>query len=435
MKVIRILAILAVIGALAAATVLVNNKRTREASILSGSFENRPAVIAARTSGRVTKICAPEGMVVKKGDLLVMLDPGPLTAELEAQRAQCMEAEAVLKKMRRGARPEEIAQQKAAVSEQAATLDRMKAGSRSQEKEMAAAEYAQAEAALNKALSGPRPEEISRARASLESAQAHLKQADNDCRRYTSLYEAGAVSRQVYEQACEAQAAAKAAADLQSQALLELQRGTRSEDIEAARERCRQARASLNLVNEGPRAEDIHAQEERLRQAEARLELSLNGTRKEDIEAQEAVLRSRRMQLRAAQARLREFKVLSPVNGRVEAELTAAGNLTSAGQGLLRLADPDDIWIKVYLPQTELGKIKPGDDAVLRVDGLGGERIPARIDSIASQGEFTPVNLQTPLERGRQVFAVKLRLKNPDSRIKAGMTASAESMGEWKASE
>jgi hypothetical protein len=72
--------------------------------------------------------------------------------------------------------------------------------------------------------------------------------------------------------------------------------------------------------------------------------------------------------------------------------------------------------------------VKVGDSASLTIDGVEGE-VTAVVESISRQGEFTPANLQTPDERGKQVFPVRLRLKKPDPRVKPGMYASIRSLG------
>jgi HlyD family secretion protein len=92
------------------------------------------------------------------------------------------------------------------------------------------------------------------------------------------------------------------------------------------------------------------------------------------------------------------------------------------------MADPNDIWIRVYVPESRLAEVRPGSGATLRVDGVPGT-LDAVVESVSQRGEFTPANLQTPDERGKQVFGVRLRLRRPDSRIKAGMYATVTSLG------
>ena len=109
--------------------------------------------------------------------------------------------------------------------------------------------------------------------------------------------------------------------------------------------------------------------------------------------------------------------------------LVAVGDVVGPGSPVARVDDPTDLWIRVYVPESLLARVKTGNDASLRVDGIDAA-LPAFVESIASQGEFTPANLQTPDERGKQVFEIRLRLKKPDPRVKAGMFASVSSLGD-----
>jgi multidrug resistance efflux pump len=94
------------------------------------------------------------------------------------------------------------------------------------------------------------------------------------------------------------------------------------------------------------------------------------------------------------------------------------------------MSDPNDLWLRVYLPESKMAKVKVGNDAELHVDGIA-EPVAAVVESIATKGEFTPANLQSPDERGKQVFAIRLRLKRSDARVKSGMYATVKRMGQW----
>lgn len=431
MKILKITAIILILAVLGAFTYYTEKKRRAENSVLSGSFENQPTSVSSRTSGRVSEIIAKEGTAVRKGELLLRLDPGPLKTDAEALASQLRESKINLQKLRRGFRPEETARQQAVVKELQANLEKLENGFRPQEIEAARASADKAYINWQKLKSGYRRETVAAAEANLRGAEAALDQAQTEDKRYFSLYRAGAVSQQTYEQRHEAFLTAKAKRDSLYSALSELRSGYRGEEIQEAEKAYRQAREQLSLLESGSRGEDIEIARQRLAQARQELALYEKGYRKEDIQAAEAAVNTKRLQLRAAQERLAEYKVFSPINGTVEKELVSVGDLTEAGQALLKIGNTEDIWLRVYLPQRDLGLIKVGDRAVLHVDSLGSEAVEAYIDSIAAQGEYTPVNLQTPDERAQQVFAVKLRLSKFDPRIKAGMTACVKSMGEW----
>jgi HlyD family secretion protein len=168
----------------------------------------------------------------------------------------------------------------------------------------------------------------------------------------------------------------------------------------------------------------------RLAEAQAQLTELHHGSRAEDVAQARAAAANADQQARSEMDKVAERQVKAPLTGVVERVLVAVGDLVSAGSPLMRLADPDDIWLRVYLPEEHLAQVKVGDAADLKIDGIG-ESVPARVDTIATQGEFTPANLQTPGDRGKQVYAIRLRLAHPDPRVKAGMEATVTRMGSW----
>lgn len=430
MRIIKPLLIITVVTILGVLTYYVESKRSEEYSSLSGMFENQPTEVAARTAGRVLRLVAREGTAVKRGDLLVELDPGPVMTESKALGGRAAEAKARLRELEAGFRREDIERQAAVVDELKAALDKSVNGARYQEIEQARARLAAAQAQYDKARTGARPEELERAQANLASKQATLDFAQAEYERYSALYESGAVSRQLYERTAETLHAAESAVTVAKQSLLELERGNRREDIAAAAASVQEASEQLSLLEAGSRSEDIAAARARLAAAAAELQKMRAGNRPEDIAIAKAAWNTAQLNYEASQQRVSEYKVTAPIDGVVERELVSIGDLTNAGQALVRLANPEDIWLRVYLAEDKLALVAVGDNASLKIDGIS-DPVNAYVDSIATTGEFTPVNLQTPQERGGQFFAIRLRLKQPDGRVKAGMAATVKTVGKW----
>ena len=431
MKYMKIIFIIFVICVLGTITYYTEQKRQEEKSILSGIFENQPTLAASRISGRVLEIVAKEGTRVSRGTLLLKLDPGPLLTDVQVLESQLRESQANLQKLKNGYRKEEIESQQAVVSELQSNLAKLQNGNRQEEIAVAQAASQQAYTNWQKLKNGYRPEELASAKAKLEGAEATLNQAHQEDGRYAELYRVGAVSLQNYERVHEQYLVAKANRDNLQNSYRQLQNGYQYEDVKNAEFAYRQANEQLNLLKAGNRYEDIEMAKQKLNQAQQVLKIYQQGYRQEDILAAEASVKTKKLQLKSAQETLSEYKVYSPINGIVDKELVSVGDLTSAGQSLIKISNIQDIWIKVYLPQKDLSLVKVGDKAILHVDSLGTENIEAVINNISSQGEYTPVNLQTPEERSQQVYAIKLCLAKPDKRIKAGMTACVKSMGEW----
>jgi multidrug resistance efflux pump len=83
----------------------------------------------------------------------------------------------------------------------------------------------------------------------------------------------------------------------------------------------------------------------------------------------------------------------------------------------------DDLWVKVFIPETELGRVRLDQAVTVTVDSYPGTRFPGRVIQIATQSEFTPRNIQSIDERRHQVFAAKVRVDNPQGVFKSGMAA------------
>ncbi len=456
--------------------------RARARSTLSGFFESQPTEVASRIGGRVSRILVKEGDSVHAGQPLILLETQPSQAETAAKLAQAEQAREQFREMRNGPRPEDIRRQEAVVAEQKAALARLRNGPLPEEIAAARARLAQAEAVYRRDLAGPRPQEIAEARAAERDARARLAQsergltveeraqakarldaavaaetlANQDMARMESLFAQDAISRQQLDQARSNLRSAQAKRQEMEEAYRRAEEGTPREELDQAREAYRQAKAALDLVLAGTRKEDIQAAAAQAAEARQNLRLLQRGSREEDIQAAEARLAqaqaaleelragNRREQIAQARAAakaaaetaqsstttLEERTIRAPKDGVVERIPIAVGDLIAAGTTVLRLTDPTDLWIRVYVPERNLAKFTVGNTAELRIDGLA-DSIPAQVESIATQGEFTPANLQTPNERGKQVFAVRLRLKQPDPRVKAGMYATVKRLGDW----
>lgn len=471
-----------VLTALLVAGYFIDRARSEHESRLSGFFESQPSVASSRIGGRVSRILVHEGDSVKAGQPLVDLEDASYAASYEAQLKASEQANQQYLETARGARQEEVAKALHARDAAAANYDKLRNGSRPEEIASARERAAQAEAQYRKVLSGSRPEEIAAARASADVALAKLQQAERGLTaeernqlkarldaaladevlakkqsdRTQFLFDQGAVSKQqldsaesAYQQATARrqdaeQAYHRAQAGTpkeelaqarqgfqQAEAQLRLVRkGSRPEDIEAARQDMLMARQSLALVMKGPREEDLRAAKAQLDQADSAYRELARGNRPEDIAKARAAHDQAVLQAKSTKANLNERVVTASTDAVVDRVLIADGDLVAAGSPVIQLSYPSDIWLRVYLPESQLGKVKVGDAAELLIDGIQGS-VAAVVENIATSGEYTPANLQSPEERGKQVFAVRIRLARPDGRVKAGMYATVKRVGQW----
>ena len=173
----------------------------------------------------------------------------------------------------------------------------------------------------------------------------------------------------------------------------------------------------------GSRAEDIAEAVAQLRRAEANRNLLTAGTRSEDVAAASAHVAEIRAKLAEVEANLAEAVVRAPERSLVEVLSVRKGDLVAANQPIVRILRTEDLWVKVYIAETDLGKIKLDKPVEVAIDSHPGQRFPGVIRHIASQSEFTPRNVQSVDERHHQVFGVKVHVANPDGIFKSGMAA------------
>ena len=139
------------------------------------------------------------------------------------------------------------------------------------------------------------------------------------------------------------------------------------------------------------------------------------------VEAAQMRIIQARAQLADIEAQLKEMQVAAPAKSILEVLTVKAGDVLPANGEVATLLLPEHLWVRVYVPETWLGKIKLGEQVRLRVDSFPGKDFPGVVEQINRQAEFTPRNVQTVEDRIKQVFGVKIRLPNDDDHLRAGM--------------
>lgn len=214
----------------------------------------------------------------------------------------------------------------------------------------------------------------------------------------------------------------------------EMEHGPRPSEIEAARQDWESLKAQLVFAKaDAKRARDLLASrtissseaEKTISTADAlvksteaarqRYELLHEGTRPERIE-------QARGQLADIDAQLKEMRIVAPGRSILEVLSVKVGDVVPANREVATLILPDHLWIRVYVPATWLGKLRLGQVAELRVDGMRDKVFHGTVEQINREAEYTPRNVQTVEDRVRQVFGVKIRLENPDDALRAGMS-------------
>ena len=150
----------------------------------------------------------------------------------------------------------------------------------------------------------------------------------------------------------------------------------------------------------------------------------LAGTRPEDIALAEANVVEARGKLQEIQANLAEARVVAPEKAVVQVVTVRKGDLVPANQPVVRILRADDRWVKVYVPETDLWRVRLNETVTMSCDADPGRRFKGTIFQISSESEFTPRNVQSAQERRFQVFGVKVRLLDPEGIFKSGMAAT-----------
>lgn len=149
------------------------------------------------------------------------------------------------------------------------------------------------------------------------------------------------------------------------------------------------------------------------------------GTRKEDIAAARAQLDQQERRLETLMKQRDETLVRSTVSGVVQSFGLRPGDIVAPNQTVAEILEPEQLWVRIYVPETLLGLVRVNMPVKVRVDTFPDVWFPARVATVSSEGEYTPRNVQTRAQRAEQVFGVKI-VANPDPRLKAGMAAEVD---------
>jgi HlyD family secretion protein len=219
---------------------------------------------------------------------------------------------------------------------------------------------------------GARTEEIAQVRAAVTGAEQRATDARRDAERVERLFQGGAVSQEAYDKARTAFAVAESQLE--------------------------QAREQLQLVETGPRRERVSAQRAAVAQADAGV--------------------------RQVNALLAGAVITAPFSGTVTVRGREPGEAVAPGAPVLTLVNLDDRWVRIYVREDHLGRLRLGQTVSIRSDTYPDKRYAGTIAFISSEAEFTPRNVQTTEERVKLVYAVKVRITgDPGQELKPGMPA------------
>jgi multidrug resistance efflux pump len=305
-------------------------------------------------------------VLVREGD---SVQPGQvlITFDDKELQAALQQSRAGAEKAQRGYRPEEIAEARAAA--------------------------AQAKADFEMKRNGYRKEDIDAAQADFDRAKADEVRTRLDFDRYEALSKKDLVSKQ--------------------------QRDTAEANWKMALAQRENAQQKLEMLHHGYRPEEIASAEAHYHEALATLEKFEHGNRREDVELAKAGYAY-------DEARFRERQVVAPSAAIVEVLDVRPGDLIAPNTPIATLLEKDQIYVRIYIPETEYGRLQLGQKAEVRVDSFPNTVFEGVLEQVNQQAEFLPRNVQTREERVHQVFGVKIRINDPAGRVLAGMAADVK---------
>ncbi len=350
----------------------------------SGTIEARSAELSFQVSGRVADLPVDEGQFVKENQVLAVLDQSEYQAMHEQAKANL---ESAVKNLQRAETvlalyeetlPHEVARAEAGVEVLLSQLRELEAGSRQQE--------------------------VERARLAYLTAKDIMEEAGKDKRRFEKLFQKNLVSEKQWDE-------------------VRLKYETAMKELEGAEE-------TLKLLEEGVRKETIDTAKARVAEGRVALDQAKANMKKieeagKEVETASAGVKAAQSALTLVEIQLRHTQLRAPFGGVITSRNVELGEVVSPGREVFSLSDLSRVELKIFVDETEMGKVKPGQKAEVRTDTFPDKVYIGKVSFISPEGEFTPKMIQTHKERVKLVYLVKVAIPNPNLELKSGMPADA----------
>jgi len=353
--------------------------------VLSGNIELTEIAVSFKVPGKLAELHVDEGAAVKRGMLIARLDSDQVRKQRERDQAAFQAAESGYRQLT------------TAIALQKETL--------AADTQLREAEIRQAKAHLDELLAGSRTQEVAQARAALDEARTQHAQAASDWKRARQLFakeDISAAQRDQYRTQYDRSAALVKQIEERLALVVE---GPRKEQIEAARAQLERAKAALRLSDS------------------ARLELR---RKEQELDARRADIDRAKAQVAVIDSQIDDTAAVSPVDGVVLVKSADPGEVLAAGTPAVTIGDIDHPWVRAYVKETDLGRVRLGGKAKVTTDSYPGKVFNGRISFISSDAEFTPKQIQTEEERVKLVYRIKIEVENPRRELKSNMPVVAE---------
>jgi HlyD family secretion protein len=352
---------------------------------VSGNLELTQVDISFKVPGKLIELDVDEGYYVKKGQVIARIDKDQVESQRNRDQASLNNSQF------------QFDQMETSVQWQRRTLESDVA--------LRTAELRASQARLAALVAGSRPQEIQESRAAVADATAQHDQAKADWDRAQDLFKNDDISKQQYDQY-----------------------RMRLDSTAAV---LRQSDERLALTVEGPRKEDIDAARADVVRAQAAVESAEANRielkrREQDVLAHRADVSRARAQVAMTDTQINDTVVIAPIDGVVLVKSAEVGEVLAAGTTVVTIGDIDHPWLRAYVNESDLGRVKYGQAATLTTDSFPGKSYPGRISFIASEAEFTPKQIQTREERVKLVYRIKIDVDNRSHDLKSNMPIDGE---------
>ncbi len=355
----------------------------------SGRIEGYETDLGAKIGGRVEQVIQREGELVKKGDLVAQISDDDIQAQLREDLANIEKAKEQV----------ESQQDKLDVLESQIKQSELKI-SQSKEDSLGRIRQWESNVATNEAM-------LSQAQSELIKSEADLELAKTRKDRYQFLVSKEAVTRDEYDQVVNTYQTEKALVE------------ARKASVKASEKELKAAHAQLAV-----------AQSSRLNpQIEMAQKISLQKQflqAKHELRQAEAEVASKIAQRDQTKANIAYLKIESPLDGVITARAVEPGAVVTAGQTIVSVINLSQVYLRAYIPEAEIGRVKIGQNAKVFLDAFPKKPFEGRVSQVDPEGSFTPENIYFKNDRVKQVFGIKISIQEPGGLAKPGMPADAQ---------
>ncbi|MEO1069873.1 MAG: HlyD family efflux transporter periplasmic adaptor subunit [Cyanobacteria bacterium J06638_6] len=360
-----------------------------DAIALSGRIEGYETNLGAKVGGRIAEVTVREGATVTAGQVIARLDDAELQAQLEAAQAQVAAAQQQVNQAQL-----QVAVVNSQIQETQLT--------RQQAQGDAAGRVSQSEASVATARA-----QLAEAQAQEQEARSSLALAQSDRDRFAILVEQGAIPQQQFDQA---------------QTQFETTRDTlaaRQSAVAAAQQQVSAAQGVLTQAQTSELNPDIRTaqlNQLQIQQEQARAQLTATQADLKQAQANQAEI----------EARLNDLDITSPIAGVVVSRTVEPGEVIATGTTVLTVVNLDDVYLRGYIPEGQIGAVRVGQPAQVFLDSAPDEPLAATVAAVDTEASFTPENIYFKDDRVTQVFGLRITIENPDGFAKPGMPADGE---------